>query len=97
MVLAGKPSRFVLTQWLHADGDSRSPDDAALRQGAACDARGCVIRLPDGRSVAYTRDRIALVEDCQRADLVVTSLYWTAPCAARLIDRSALIRDGATA
>jgi competence protein ComEC len=97
MVLMGKPSRFVLTQWLHADGDSRAPDDAALRNGAACDARGCVIRLPDGRSVAYTRDRIALVEDCQRADLVVTSLYWTAPCAARLIDRSALIRDGATA
>lgn len=97
MVLAGKPSRFVLTQWLHADGDSRSPDDAALREGAACDARGCVIRLPDGRSVAHTRDRIALVEDCQRADLVVTSLYWSAPCAARLIDRSALIRDGATA
>lgn len=97
MVLAGKPSRFVLTQWLHADGDSRAPDDAALRNGATCDARGCVIRLPDGRSVAYTRDRIALVEDCQRADLVVTSLYWSAPCAARLIDRSALIRDGATA
>lgn len=97
MILAGKPSRFVLTQWLHADGDARSPDDAALRDGAACDNRGCIIRLRDGRSVAYTRDRIALVEDCQRADLVVTPLYWSAPCAARLIDRSALARDGATA
>lgn len=97
MILAGKPSRFVLTQWLHADGDARPPDEAALRDGAACDARGCVIRLQDGRSVAYTRDRIALVEDCQRADLVVTPLYWSAPCAARLIDRSALARDGATA
>lgn len=97
MILAGKPSRFVLTQWLHADGDSRPPDEATLRDGAACDARGCVIRLQDGRSVAYTRDRIALVEDCQRADLVVTPLYWSAPCAARLIDRSALARDGATA
>lgn len=97
MILAGKPSRFVLTQWLHADGDARSPDDAALRDGAACDSRGCIIRLRDGRSVAYTRDRIALVEDCQRADLVVTPLHWSAPCAARLIDRSALARDGATA
>jgi competence protein ComEC len=97
MILAGKPSRFVLTQWLHADGDARSPDDAALRDGAACDSRGCIIRLRDGRSVAYTRDRIALVEDCLRADLVVTPLYWSAPCAARLIDRSALARDGATA
>ncbi len=97
LVLAGKPSRFVLLQWLHADGDARSPDDAALREGAACDARGCVIRLKDGRSVAYARDRIALIEDCQRADLVVTPLFWSAPCAARLIDRGALMRDGATA
>lgn len=97
MILAGKPSRFVLTQWLHADGDARAPDDAVLRDGAACDSRGCIIRLRDGRSVAYTRDRIALVEDCQRADLVVTPLYWSAPCAARLIDRAALARDGATA
>lgn len=97
LILAGRPSRFVLTQWLHADGDSRAPDDAALREGAACDARGCVIRLKDGRSVAYTKDRIAIVEDCQRADLVVTPLYASGACAARLIDRAALARDGATA
>ncbi|WP_066469336.1 ComEC/Rec2 family competence protein [Bosea sp. WAO] len=97
LVLAGKPSRFVLAQWLHADGDSRSPDDPALREGAACDARGCVIRLRDGRSVAYTRDRVAIVEDCQRADLVVTPLHANGTCTARLIDRAALTRDGATA
>lgn len=97
LVLAGKPSRFVLAQWLHADGDSRSPDDPALREGAACDARGCVIRLRDGRKVAYTRDRIAIVEDCLRADLVVTPLHANGSCTARLIDRAALTRDGATA
>ncbi len=97
LVLAGKPSRFVLTQWLHADGDSRPPDDATLREGAACDARGCVIRLKDGRNVAYTKDRVAIVEDCQRADLVVTPLHVKGTCTARLIDRAALARDGATA
>lgn len=97
LILAGKPSRFVLTQWLRADGDSRAPDDPALREGATCDARGCVIRLKDGRSVAYTKDRIAIVEDCQRADLVVTPLYAGSACTARLIDRAALTRDGATA
>ncbi|HEV7335741.1 MAG TPA: ComEC/Rec2 family competence protein [Bosea sp. (in: a-proteobacteria)] len=97
LVLAGKPSRFVLTQWLHADGDSRPPDGATLREDAACDARGCVIRLKDGRSVAYTKDRIAIVEDCQRADLVVTPLHVNGTCTARLIDRAALARDGATA
>ncbi len=97
LVVAGKPSRFVLQQWLTADGDGRNPDDAALRQGAACDPQGCVIATKDGRSIAYARDRLAIVEDCRRADLVVTPIPWTAPCAAKLIDRTALGRDGATA
>lgn len=95
--IAGRPSRFVLQQWLAADGDSRAPDDASLSEGVACDTFGCVIRTGDGRKIAYARDRLAIIEDCGRADLVVTPIPWTAPCAARLIDRMALSRDGATA
>ncbi len=97
LVVAGKPSRFVLQQWLNADGDSRKPDDAALRQGAACDARGCILTTTDGRSVSYAQDRLAIIEDCRRADVVVTPIPWTAACGATLIDRTALGRDGATA
>lgn len=97
LVVAGKPSRFVLQQWLTADGDGRNPDDATLRQGAACDAQGCVVATKGGRSIAYARDRLAIIEDCRRADLVVTPIPWTAPCAAKLIDRTALSLDGATA
>jgi len=96
LIVAGRPSRFVLQQWLSADGDGRSPDDAALRQGAACDAQGCVIATKEGRRVAYARDRLAIIEDCRRADLVVTPIPWTAPCRAMLVDRTALVRDGAT-
>ena len=97
LVVAGRPSAFVLQQWLNADGDSRKPNDPSLREGAACDGHGCVIATSDGRSVAYVRDRPALVEDCRRADLVVTPIPWSAPCKAMLIDRMALSRDGATA
>lgn len=97
MILAGQPSRFVLQQWLNADGDNRRTDDNSLREGAACDTLGCVVRSKDGRSVAFARDRLAIVEDCRRADLVITPIPWNAPCAARLIDRRALSRDGATA
>lgn len=96
-VLAGKPSSFVLQQWLSADGDGRSPQDESLRQGVACDTLGCVVAAADGRKIAYARDRTAIVEDCRRAELVVTPIPWTAPCRARLIDRTALDRDGATA
>lgn len=95
--IAGRPSRFVLQQWLAADGDGRAPEDPGLREGVACDTLGCVIRMGDGRTIAYARDRLAIVEDCGRADLVVTPIPWSAPCAARLVDRMALNRDGATA
>lgn len=96
LVVAGKPSRFVLQQWLAADGDSRSPDDPSLRAGIACDTLACIARTADGRSISYARDRLAIIEDCLRADLVVTAIPWSAACKARLIDRTALSRDGAT-
>ncbi len=97
LVIAGRPSRFVLEQWLSADGDGRKADDPSLRQGAACDPAGCVLSTRDGRSIAYAQERLAIIEDCRRADVVVTPIPWTAPCAALLIDRTALQRDGATA
>jgi len=96
LTIAGKPSRFVLQQWLAADGDSRSPEDPTLRAGVACDALGCVARTPDQRTVSYTRDRLAIIEDCLRADLVVTAIPWSGTCKARLIERMGLSRDGAT-
>ncbi|MGO4404885.1 ComEC/Rec2 family competence protein [Bosea sp. RAF48] len=96
LAIAGKPSRFVLQQWLAADGDRRSPDDPTLRAGISCDALGCVARTPDQRTVSYTRDRLGLIEDCMRADLVVTAIPWSGTCKARLIERMALSRDGAT-
>ncbi len=97
LIAAGKPSNFVLQQWLTADGDGRAPTDPSLRDGAQCDAGGCVVKARDGRAIAFASHRIALIEDCRRADLVVTPIPWTGICKAKLIDRIALGRDGATA
>ncbi|CAM5213840.1 Competence protein ComEC OS=Bosea thiooxidans OX=53254 GN=ARD30_02685 PE=4 SV=1 [Bosea thiooxidans] len=96
LAIAGRPSRFVLQQWLAADGDGRSPDDPTLRAGVACDALGCVARTGDQRAVSHARDRLAIIEDCLRADLVVTAIPWSGACKARLIERMGLARDGAT-
>ncbi len=96
LAIAGKPSRFVLQQWLAADGDSRSPDDPSLRAGIACDRLACVAQTADKRTVSYTRERLAIIEDCQRADLVVTAIPWSGACKARLVERMMLSRDGAT-
>ena len=79
-----------------ADGDGRPPEDPSLRKGIECDSRACVVHDARGRSISYARDRVAIIEDCRRADLVVTNIPWSAPCEARLVDRMALTRDGAT-
>ena len=96
LAIAGKPSRFVLQQWLASDGDSRSPDDPTLRSGVTCDRLACVAQTADKRTVSYTRERLAIIEDCLRADLVVTAIPWSGVCKATLVERGALSRDGAT-
>jgi competence protein ComEC len=93
LVALGRPTSFVLEQWLKADGDGRKPD-AARQAGTSCDAVGCVIALPSGRTVAWSRDPVAVSEDCGRASLVITPLRWDGACAALMIDRRTLDRYG---
>jgi competence protein ComEC len=95
LAITGKPSRFVLAQWLAADGDGRKSDDPTLKSAASCDPAGCIIRLADGRQASFvSANRAAIAEDCRRADLVITPMAWRAPCKAELIDRRALDRLG---
>ncbi|KAB1076055.1 ComEC/Rec2 family competence protein [Methylobacterium planeticum] len=96
LVALGKPSDFVLEQWLKADGDNRKP--AALADGASCDRLGCTVEAFDGRKVSWVRDKRAFSEDCARADVLITARIAPAGCpAALVIDRAHLGRHGATA
>ena len=95
----GAPPRFVLEQWLKADGDGRRAAQViALSAGGRCDRLGCTARLPDGRAVALVRDRRAFPEDCARAAVLITGLAAPAGCTGPLvIDRRALAAHGAVA
>ncbi len=84
-------------EWLAADGDARDPADRTVAAGFACDPDGCVARLPDGAVVAVSRTAAAFADDCTRAVLIVTPRAVPADCAARVIDRATLRRNGATA
>lgn len=98
LVLLGKPSRFVVEEWLRADGDPRDAQDASLRQGSRCDRLGCVVERRDGRHVAFDSDILALEEDCRRASVVLTRIKPSAGCAAPLVlDKTTLEAQGATA
>lgn len=96
--LVGRPSAFVIEQWLRADGDGRSAEDASLRRSASCDPLGCVVATAAGRHVAFVQDVAAFEEDCRRASVVIARLKAPAGCKAALVlDREALLARGATA
>jgi competence protein ComEC len=95
LVIMGKPGRFVITQWLRAAGDARSPDDPALNGAQNCDPQGCTTKLRDGKTIAFARTSSAVAHDCERADLVVTPLSWRGECRAVLADRTRLAQTGA--
>jgi competence protein ComEC len=98
LVLLGRPSAFVIEQWLRADGDARGPSEASLREGIRCDRSGCVARLADGRAVSFVREPSAFEEDCRRAAIVISRLTAPPGCrAALVIDGPALRERGATA
>lgn len=69
-------------------GAMAAADKAELRDlkaAAACDALGCILPGPGAGRVAYSRDRSSLVEDCRRAELVVTPYEPPRDCAATVL------------
>lgn len=97
-VIVGRPSSFVIEQWLAADGDPRAADPAAAIVPGNCDSKGCIARLRDGRVVALIRNAAAIPEDCARADIAILQLRNNAGCGAKLvIDRLTLEQRGAVA
>jgi competence protein ComEC len=97
LTLVGKPSDFVAEQWLRADGDGRSADDAGLRQDARCDAAGCVVAAGPQRWIAFVQDASAFDEDCRRAMVIVTRLKAPPTCKPGfLLDGDGLSARGAT-
>jgi competence protein ComEC len=98
LALVGKPSAFVVEQWLRADGDGRNARDESLSQDARCDKAGCTVEGEANRSVAFAKELAAFEEDCRRAAIVITRLDAPPRCGAALVlDRKALAARGATA
>ncbi|MCC2096699.1 MAG: ComEC/Rec2 family competence protein [Hyphomicrobiales bacterium] len=96
-ILNARANRFGSAQWLASDADRRKPDAPGLVGRGRCDRTGCVGRLRDGRILALALSRSALLEDCGRADIVVTSLQAAAICKGpeKVIDRGWLKEYGA--
>ena len=86
---------FLFKEWLAADADARSVTDPSLADGVSCDDAGCVAPKADGALVALSLRADALADDCVRAGLVVSARQPPESCAASVIDRKRVQRQGA--
>ena len=64
---------FLIREWLAADADARTATDASLTEGVSCDDSGCVTQARGAGFVALAQRAEALVDDCDRATLIVTA------------------------
>jgi competence protein ComEC len=96
-VSGSRSGSYVIDQFYDEDpGPALSGE--ALREGIGCDELGCVALTRSGLLVAHARDPAALLEDCVRADIIVTPLTVPRSCAAPLVvDGARLARLGAHA
>jgi len=94
-LLYPRRAQYEQELWLRRDGDRRDLRDAG---GAfPCDAVGCTVPLPDGRLLAFAAEPQSLIDDCARADILVTPMPVRISCPhpTIVIDYYALRRGGA--
>jgi competence protein ComEC len=102
MLSSKRREKFTAEQWLARDAVLASqpwPVTGASHDGRMrCDSTGCILRLSNWM-VALPRTQAALVEDCRRADLVISlePVEGRCPSARVVIDRFDMWRDGAHA
>ena len=96
-ILGVKPDNYTAEQWLLRDGDSR--DVAAAREAARCDSLGCFALGAGERKIALSLRAGRLIEDCARADLIISAVPVRRPCQGPdlVLDRFDIAKNGATA
>jgi competence protein ComEC len=98
LAILGRPDGFGTGMWLASLGDPRSPQDASLVAGVACDPDACVLDVVDGRAaVSLVLRPVAFADECGASRLVVTPLPAPSWCrvATTVIDRTGLEGAGA--
>jgi competence protein ComEC len=96
--LPGRPKSAPAESWMERDGAGRQAElpIAGSDDHVACDAMGCIWRRPDQVVVAIARHKLAPIDDCRQADLVISAdALDHCPSARAVIDRKVLQELGA--
>jgi competence protein ComEC len=92
-----RPSRFVVSKWLQANGEQATVKDALARPGWTCANGMCQANVRDKTVVYLLQDSSAIA--CGTADIVIAAFPLRGRCrsAATRIDRFDVWRNGAHA
>ena len=93
-LISGNPNSYAAERWGQADGLGDHKDPLKVR---SCDRQGCVMEDGD-MLIAHPQTMAAAMEDCRRADIVITELALSkrsCPGPAVLIDKWDFWRAGA--
>ena len=100
-VLDPRKDAYSVRKWLEADGDARTPREAANPENSpfSCDALACIAQIGSGKLMSYIRSPAALEEDCQRAEILISPMAVSrirCKRPAHVIDIHYLKQNGAT-
>jgi competence protein ComEC len=96
LMLLGRPSGFVLEQWLRADGDSRTAQALLGSPHPECKGKTCKILHAPHPNIYIVHQVKDLEESCQQAFLLITPLEAPQGCSAPyILDSKALKARGA--
>ncbi len=75
----GRKSKFVLQNWLKADGDPKDQSEIRNSDKLICDESACSGQTAN-KTVTLLKNIDALAEECERADILIYKHSITRPC-----------------
>ena len=70
-----RSNSFETEAWLRLSGELKPPSVAARNEHRthSCDEKGCIVSLPSGHTLAFSKELGAAQEDCLHTDILVSS------------------------
>ena len=80
-IFASQRDSFEAKRWLEQDGDRRALTSVLALSEKNCDALGCAVEMKGGTVLAYSRNPLSLLEDCEKASILMTPKSAAPSCA----------------
>ncbi len=84
-IFASQRDSFEAKRWLENDGDRRDIIAVTSLSDKSCDSFGCAVEMASQLTLAYSRNPMSIIENCTRANILVTPKLDQPACSANKI------------